>query len=221
MTRAPYSGCVDRREAEVRRLLDRYIEEIVETYDLCPWARAARTGGELAVAILWGTPSSEACATAAAELLARPSSAGGTRVAMVVAPELAVTPAELREIRGEVATRVTIAGVAEFHPDAPLDATTPARLVPYLRRSPDPMLQLVPHAILASVRTPQPRYATLDQLKALNDLAAAPKQDIGDRIAATNHARVAADGAAIEAKLAEIFADRDASYARVGISRSR
>ncbi|HEX4451043.1 MAG TPA: hypothetical protein VH143_09250 [Kofleriaceae bacterium] len=217
MTRAPYSSCVDPRELEVRRLLDRYIEEIVEAYDLCPWARAARTGGELAVATLWGTPSSEPFAAAANELLSRPE----TRVAMVVAPELAVTPTELRELRGEVAKLVTIAGVAEFHPDAPLDATTPARLVPYLRRSPDPMLQLVPHAILASVRTPQPRYATLDQLKALNDLAAAPKQDIGDRIAATNHARVAADGAAIEAKLVEIFADRDASYARVGISRSR
>jgi hypothetical protein len=217
MTRAPYSSCVDPREAEVRRLLGRYIEEIVETYDLCPWARAARTGGELSIATLWGTPSIATFATAATELLARPQ----TRVAMVVAPELAVTPAELRELRGEVAKLVPIAGVAEFHPDAPLDVTTPARLVPYLRRSPDPLLQLVPHAILASVRTPQPRYATLDQLKALNDLAAAPKQDIGDRIAATNHARVAADGAAIEAKLVEIFADRDASYARVGISRSR
>jgi hypothetical protein len=94
--------------------------------------------------------------------------------------------------------------------------------VPYLRRSPDPLLQLVPHAILASVRTPQPRYATLDQLQALQDmLAAAPKPDIGDRIAATNHARVAADGDAIAAKLAEIRADRDASYARVGINTSR
>jgi hypothetical protein len=217
MTRAPYSSCVDPREAEVRRLLGRYIEEIVETYDLCPWARAARTGGELAVAILWGMGSIETFAAAAHELLARPE----TRVAMVVAPELAVTPVELRELRGEVAKLVTIAGVAEFHPDAPLDRATPARLVPYLRRSPDPMLQLVPHTILASVRTPQPRYATLDQLKALNDLAAAPKQDIGDRIAQTNHARVAADGAAFEAKLVEIFADRDASYARVGISKSR
>jgi hypothetical protein len=218
MTRAPYISCVDPREAEVRRLLDRYIEEIVEAYDLCPWARAARTGGELAVAILWGTPSIDTFAAAATELL---PPAGATHVAMVVAPELVVTPSELRELRGEVAKLVTIAGVAEFHPDATLDATTPARLVPYLRRSPDPMLQLVPHAILASVRTPQPRYATLDQLKALNDLAAAPKQDIGDRIAATNHARVAVDGAVIEAKLVEIFADRDASYARVGISRSR
>jgi hypothetical protein len=209
---------VDDREREVRRLLDRYIQEIVETYDLCPWARAARTGGELAVAILWGSPAIDAWVAAAEELLARST----TRVAMVVAPELAATPAELREIRSEVAKRVTIAGVADFHPDAPLDTATPARLVPYLRRSPDPLLQLVPHAILASVRTPQPRYATLDQLQALQDmLAAAPKADIGDRIAATNHARVAADGAAIAAKLAEIRADRDASYARVGINTSR
>jgi len=217
MTRALYNGCVDRREHEVRRLLDRYIQEIVESFDLCPWARAARTGGELAVATLWGTPSIDAWVGAANDLLAQPA----TRVAMVVAPELPATPGELREIRGEVATRVTIAGVAEFHPDAPLDAATPARLVPYLRRSPDPMLQLVPHAILASVRTPQPRYATLDQLQALKDLAAAPKLDIGDRIAATNHARVAQDGEMIAAKLAEIRADRDASYARVGISTSR
>jgi hypothetical protein len=209
---------VDPREREARRLLDRYIQEIVETYDLCPWARAARTGGELAVATLWGSPAIDAWVAAANELLARAE----TRVAMVVAPELAATPAELREIRSEVAKRVTIAGVADFHPDAPLDATTPARLVPYLRRSPDPMLQLVPHAILASVRTPQPRYATLEQLQALQDLlAAGPKLDIGDRIAATNHARVATDGTAIAAKLDEIRADRNASYARVGISTFR
>ena len=217
MTRALYNGCVDAAEREVRRLLDRYIQEIVETFDLCPWARAARTGGELAIGILWRAPSIDAWVDTASELLARPT----TRVARVVAPELGATPGELREIRGEVAKRVTIAGVAEFHPDAPLDAATPARLVPYLRRSPDPMLQLVPHAILASVRTPQPRYATLDQLQALKDLAAAPKLDIGDRIAAQNHARVAHDGDAIAAKLVEIRADRDASYARVGISTCR
>jgi len=208
---------VNDREREVRRLLDRYIQEIVETFDLCPWARAARTGGELSVAILWATPSIDAWVSASDELLARPT----TRVAMVVAPELGATPMELREIRSEVAKRVTIAGCAEFHPDASLDAATPARLVPYLRRSPDPMLQLVPHAILASVRTPQPRYATLDQLQALQGLASAPKIDIGDRIAATNHARIAHDGEVIAAKLAEIRADRDASYARVGISTSR
>ena len=189
----------------------------METFDLCPWARAARTGGELAVAILWGTPVIDAWVAAAEAVLARPL----TRVAMVVAPELVATPAELREIRSDVARRVAIAGVADFHPDAPFDVATPARLVPYLRRSPDPMLQLVPHAILASVRTPQPRYATLDQLQALQGLAAAPKGDIGDRIAAINHARVAEDGETIAAKLAEIRADRDASYARVGISRFR
>lgn len=217
MTRPAYNRCVDLREREVVRLLDRYIEEVVVAYNLCPWARAARTGGEIAVATLWGTPSPDAWAAAAEELLARPT----TRVAMIVAPELACSPTELREVRAEVARRVTIAGVADFHPDAPLDAATPARLVQYLRRSPDPMLQLVPFAILSSLRTPQPRYATLDQLQALQDLAAAPKPDIADRVAATNHERMAADGAAITAKLDAIRADRDASYARVGISRCR
>ena len=207
----------DAREREVRRLLDRYIQEVVEAYDLCPWARAARTGGEVAAAVLWGTPPIDAWIAAATELLARPE----TRVAMVVAPELAASPAELRAIRSDVAARVAIAGVADFHPDAPLDLATPARLVPFLRRSPDPLLQLVPHAILSSVRTPQPRYATLDQLHLLTGGGAAPKPDIADRIAATNHARVSRDGAALEAKLAELRADRAASYARVGISACR
>jgi len=217
MTRTAYNGCVDSRVREARRLLDRYIQEIVESFDLCPWARAARTGGELAVDILWDTPTLDAWVAAAEALLARP----GTRVAMVVAPELAVTPAELRAIRADVAARVAIAGVADFHPDAPLDRATPARLVPYLRRSPDPMLQLVPHELLASVRTPAVRYATLDQLQMLRDLAPAPKGDIGDRIAAANHDRVTRDIAAVEARLADIRADRDASYARAGIRTFR
>src|ERR1700743_3837135 len=95
MTRSAYSCCVDERERQVRRLLDRYIAEIVEHYDLCPWARPARTNGELAVAILWAAPSWDAGIAAATELLARPQ----TRVAMVVAPELPATPAELRAVR--------------------------------------------------------------------------------------------------------------------------
>ena len=45
--------------AEVRRLLDRYLVEVVEEFALCPWARPARTGGELAVDVLWGQPALE------------------------------------------------------------------------------------------------------------------------------------------------------------------
>jgi len=205
------------RSAEVRRILDRYLVEVVEAYDLCPWARSARLGGEVSAAIVWGTPSHAAWCEAAAAALAVPEA----RVAMIVAPELAVTPAELRAVRDAVAAHVPTAGVAHFHPDAALDLATPPRLVPFVRRSPDPLLQLVPLALLDSVRTPPPKLDRARQAQMLLGTAPPVRVDIADRIAAANHATVAAQQAAITALLDDIAADRRAAYARVGISASR
>jgi hypothetical protein len=205
---------VTERIAEVRRLLDRYIVEIVETYDFCPWAKAARTGGEVAVEVLWGTPTLEAWIAAGRRLLAQPEA----RVAMIVAPELAATPAELRAVRDQVAAQIKSAGIAEFHPDAPLDLASPARLVPYLRRSPDPLLQLVPLELLDNVRAYPAVVDLTDQAQMLRGLAEPTRVDVADALADTNHARVAADAAAIAATLDDIAADRRRSYARVGIA---
>lgn len=214
MTRTPYNGCVPARAAEVRRLLDRYIVEIVEAYDLCPWARAARTNREIAAEILWASPTLDDWTRAGERALARPNA----RIAMVVAPELRASPAELRAIRDEVAGRIPTAGIADFHPDAPLDLASPARLVPYLRRSPDPMLQLVPLSLLDSVRGAPPAVDRAAQAQMLGGLAPKPRGDVADSIAAANHARVAANAAAIAAVLDDIAADRRRSYARVGIA---
>ena len=203
--------------SEVRRILDRYLVEVVEAYDLCPWARAARTGGEVAVEVLWSEPAEEAWVAAGEALLARRQ----TRVAMIVAPETARSPAELRVMRDRVAARLPQAGIAHFHPDAALDLASPARLVPFLRRSPDALLQLVPLALLASVRGAPPAVDRALQAQMLGGQAAAPRGDVADRIAATNHARVTAETAAILARLDEIARDRRQSYARVGISCSR
>ena len=205
---------MDPKFAEVRRLLDRYIVEIVETYDFCPWAKAARTGGEIAVEVLWDTPALDTWVAAARRLLARPE----TRVAMVVAPELAATSAELRLIRDRVAARIPTAGVAEFHPDATLDLATPARLVPFLRRSPDPLLQLVPLELLDRVRAHTAVVDITEQAQMLGGLAAPLRGDISDTLAETNHERVAAEQAAIAATLDDIAADRRRSYPRVGIA---
>lgn len=207
----------DPKSAEVRRILDRYLVEVVERYELCPWARPARLGGEVAVGILWGTPACDAWISAARSLLAEPA----TRVAMVVAPELAIAPAALRALRDELAAELTDAGIADFHPDAGLDLGSPARLVPFLRRSPDPLLQLVPLALLDSVRGAPPVADRTQQAQILGGLAAAPRGDVADRIAVTNHATVAAHHAAIAATLDDIAADRAAAYARVGISACR
>jgi hypothetical protein len=205
------------RSAEVRRILGRYLAEVVERYELCPWARAAREHGELAIGILWGTPPLEAWVAEAERLLAAPA----TRVAMVIAPELASSRGELGALRDRVAARIPSAGVAEFHPTAALDLTTPARLVPFVRRSPDPMLQLVPLALLHAVRPAPPAAALAQQAAMLGGHAAAPRVAQPERIAAANHATVTGAHAAITETLEAIAADRRRAYARVGITSSR
>lgn len=204
------------RIAEVRRLLDRYIVEVVEAYDLCPWARAARTGDEVGVEVLWGQPALEDWLAAAARAFARPR----VRIGMLVAPELAATPAELHAMRDRITAVRPGIGIAEFHPDAAIDLGSPARLVPFLRRSPDPLLQLVPLALLDSVRAAPPAVDRSGQAQILGGLAAAPRGDVADSIAAANHARVGAERAAVEAVLDDIAADRRRSYAQAGIAIS-
>jgi len=197
----------------VRRLLDSYLVEIVEAYELCPWARAARTGGELAVRVVWQQPPEDVWVAAAQEALARP----GTRVAMVIAPEWR---GELRGLRDRVAARIPTAGVADFHPDAPLDLASPAKLVPFLRRSPDPLLQLVPLSLLQAVRGAPPPPPLAEQARMLRGDAASRESTV-DRLARENHARIARARDHAIARLADIAADRAASYARVGINVSR
>src|SRR5262245_1157274 len=202
------------RSAEVTRILERYLVEVVERHELCPWARAARERGEIAVAILWAAPAVDAWVTEAERLLAAPA----TRVAMVVAPEAPMSRPALAALRDEMAARIPSAGVAEFHPDAALDLATPARLVPFLRRSPDPMLQLVPLELLDRVRTYPAVVDLTEQAHMLRDLAAPSRGDVADAIADANHARVTAHAQQIAATLDDIAADRRRSYARVRIA---
>lgn len=201
--------------AEVMRILDRYLVEVVERHELCPWARAARERGELAAGILWGAPPAGAWVAEAERLLALPRA----RVAMVVAPELAIARAAFGALRDAVASRIPSAGVAEFHPDAALDLATPARLVPFLRRSPDPLLQLVPLELIDAVRAVPPAASLAQQATMLGGHAV-PRQALAAQIAAANHATVTAAQAAITQALDAIAADRRAAYARVGISRA-
>lgn len=202
-------------EAEVRRLLDRYLIEVVEPYGLCPWAKSARTSGEVSIGILWGQrPSLDAWVAKANELMAIPT----TRVAMLLAPELALTMAEFHVDREHVGRRVDTCGVADFHPDADLDTGTPSRLVPFLRRSPDPLMQFVPLKILDVIRAQTAMPMLSEQARALGGIAINDPDDIGDEIAETNHKRTLADGAEMKRILDDIAADRRRSYARLGIA---
>ena len=219
MTRRAYDSCVDvtARRAEVIRVFERYLVEVVERYDLCPWARGAREAGVVAVDVVWDRPPDEVWAAAAEALLARPT----TRVAMVIAPQCGLSPAELRALRDRIAARFPRAGVAEFHPDSALDLTSPARAVPFVRRSPDPLLQLVPLAILDQMRGAPPAAGLAQQAQMLGGVAAPLRRDVADRIAETNHATLVRAHDELSRVLDAIAADRAAAYARAGISASR
>lgn len=197
--------------AEVRRILQRYVVEVVERYQLCPWARSARDNGEVGIEVVFGTPTPE-------EWLAAVDRAFGSpriRVAMIVAPELVVDHGGFRVVRDRVAAKRRDYGIAEFHPRAALDLATPARLVRYLRRSPDPLLQLVPLSLLATMRA----SALPDRARQAQILLglAQPPRDIVAQLAEINHATVSVQHAAIEATLDDIARDREVSYTRVGI----
>lgn len=207
----------DPASAAVLHVLTRYLVEVVERHELCPWARGARERRELAIGILWGTPELADWTGEARHLLATP----GVRVALVVAPELAIARPAFSHLRDQVAARLPTAGIAEFHPDAELDTSSPARLVPFLRRAPDPLLQLVPLVELEAVRgapVPADRSA---QAQILGGHAPPPRRSITTRIADDNLATAQRAGEDMRLTLEAIAMDRRRRYARAGITSNR
>lgn len=199
---------------EVRRVLTRYMVEVVEKHDLCPWARSARERSAIGVEILWGNPGLEEWIERCLAALSKPA----VEVAMVVAPEVQCTPQQLRRVRDAVAARVVHAGVADFHPDAELDLTAPHRLVPFLRRSPDPMLQVISIVKLEQVRgRPAPPVERPVQVQMLGGIAPQQPIRVVEHLAERNCERVNKEHANIAAAVADIRADRCRSYALLGI----
>src|SRR5262245_48134154 len=137
-------------EAHARRLLDRYLVEVVERFDLCPWAAPARRRGDVRVEVV--VPGAPADAVTAA--VARIAADEGAALGMVVLAASSIAPAALRRLRDEL-VRPDVA-IADFHPDGAGDLASPARLVPVLRRSPDPMLQVVRWSVLEAARRAPP-----------------------------------------------------------------
>jgi hypothetical protein len=193
--------------AEVRRILQRYIVEVVERFDLCPWAASARLNDEVSIEVVGGEPTVEQWVAAIDRAFAKPTA----RVAMIVAPDLVIEPRAFHDVRERVVTQRKAYGIAEFHPNVALDLTTPARLVPFLRRSPDPLLQCVPLSLLGNVRSTKQVADLFDQAQILRGIIP-PVKDVGADIEATNHATVSAQHAEIVAVLDDIARDRASAY---------
>jgi len=124
---------------------------------------------------------------------------------------------EARRPRGEQQI-----AIADFHPIAAVDLTTPERLVPYLRRAPDPMLQIVRTDVLARVRRSQAHgtaYVDPAQLASLVlDQLSPQTPALAERVAQANlHAVQSCGVDKLEAVLSDIHADRTRAYAALGV----
>lgn len=208
---------------EALRVHRRYQIEIVERCGLCPWAEAARLGGKVREHVLLQTDVADVGPSLAAmEALAADRS---VEVAFLVYPRLAVTRAGLEDfaaaVRDADARRHDLGKVpfvsAVFHPDAEPETDDPERLIPFLRRTPDPTFQLVRVAVLDSVRslTSQgTQFVSLASFEAIQSgYAPVP---LRERIARTNLATVQRMGVeAMRRALDDIRRDRDEAYARL------
>lgn len=194
-------------DREARRLAFRYLTEVVERFDFCPWAAPARARGELWMDVV----DAGGAAGAIERFLATP----GAVIGLIILPTLDGPPARLREVKDEL-----LAGplglevaLADFHPDAELDATDPSRLVPFLRRSPDPMLQAVRHVDLASLHRRPPPMSDADQAAVLAGKSVPAFRDPIAEVARTNLATFEAHAAEVMPQLDDIHADRARTYA--------
>ena len=202
-------------EREARRLLERYQVEVVDRFGLCPWAQPARARGEVRVAIVDAGGAGDALDAFLADAKAA--------IGLVVLPRFEGDARALRRLRDELlaSERARVLALADFHPDAARDDATADRLVPWLRRSPDPMLQAVRHETLASLRRATTTLAPAAQVAAIAGRAPPPRVDPAAAVASANLALVRAQGDAVAAALDDIARDRDATYAALGFRTRR
>jgi hypothetical protein len=218
-------------QREVERIHLRYQIEVVEALGLCPWAREARLDGRVAMAVSFLLQPMAAEAMAVVE---QAMADERVEVGIVVFPALALErlpfqhfAAELRERHAAISGRGNSRfALADFHPIAEIDRSSPERLVPFLRRAPDPMLQVVRTRALEAVRLSEDQGTSFVD-PSQHDLAAllstpAPTPSLASRVANNNARTIERIGAEqVAALIVDILHDRNSSYAALGLTTPR
>lgn len=216
-------------EREAIRIYRRYSTEVVEALGICPWAQKARRDGRVRERVMLEPVFDlRAAVEATRSMGADPQVAIG----LLIFPRLVVDRvgferlvAQLREAYGASSGQAEVElALAAFHPEASADTGSPDRLVPFLRRSPDPTVQLVRRSVLAEVRRNHGHGTgfvdpSMLDLRALLDGPA--RLPLHERVAQANLETVRRIGVDhVESILEDIRRDRDASYAALGVTRS-
>lgn len=206
--------------AEALRLYRRYLNEIVLAFGLCPWAERAIALGKVDEKVILGD-----VAAAPAKVLkwvAQLAQTPEVEVALILLPEVDLERSAFdrftQEIREGLASTpyASVFALAAFHPFAEPNRSTSERFIPFLRRTPDPTLQLVRYSSLERVRegTPQgTHFLEIDQLTLASLPTLKEAKTLRERIADNNLAEVERVGVeTLQQIFRDIRADRDRSY---------
>ena len=214
---------LDALAAEARRIHERFSVEFVEGFGFCPWAKKARVEGRTATRVLLFREGD--ASTAVLSAMKELGDNKTYEVAFILFPGFDIErraferlTATLRQEYAEAYDGSPPMALAAFHPRAPFDDSSAARALPFVRRSPDPTIQMVRRSVLDSVRSTSDSgtgFLDLEKIDLASVLSApAPKPALHKRVAETNAQTLRDEGKArLEGVLADICRDRDASYA--------
>lgn len=215
---------------ETRRLCQRYIDEIILPYSLCPWAAPALSNGAVQISVITGqfsAPADVPRASAAARLVLEASTDEAIELVLLILPQSTFSRLEMddllrhmRQVRDPIDHQqgeLSFA-LAAFHPDAPPDTTTAERFIPYLRRSPDPMIQAVRSTVLRKIDPSRGAGTAYFDLKSmsLESLASPAPEPLRARIARANLESCRHAGLdEIEKRYSAIMTDRRTTWERL------
>ena len=224
MTESASVGHESELRSEALRVYRRYMLEVVEGFTLCPWAAAARRDGHVLEHVFLAENQADPQQSLA--LLA--SLAGQLRIdiALFIYPDLELDrlgfESFVRTLRERDAARYEVGTIpfamAAFHPEARADLKDPERLIPFLRRTPDPTIQVVRRSALDRVRGNSQEGTSFFDLADLGTLPLPQKEPLSlrRRIAQANLETTLEVGVTtLEALFQDIRRDRDQSYARL------
>jgi len=209
--------------SEAIRVYRRYAVELVEALTFCPYAKGARVAGQTREIVLEGDGPSDAEVLAAVEAIGADEA---IEIGLLLLPRVYIERQELgrwvevlRKAHAAAHGGKPILAIEGFHPDAAPDLGDAERLTPFVRRTPDPTLQLSRLSTLVSVRRGTPAGTgfidpTTMDLEAL--LEARTQAPLHERIADANLLTVWRLGPEdVERVMLDILRDRDRSYARI------
>jgi hypothetical protein len=211
-----------RREA--LRVYRRYAVEVVEGFNLCPWAASARRDGRVTEDVILGE--NRAVPTQSLARLTTLVGESKTEIALFIYPDLELDrlgfESFVRTLRERDAARYEVGEIpfamAAFHPDARPDTGDADRLIPFLRRTPDPTIQVVRQTALDRVRGTRQEGTSFFDLSNLALLPIPQKEPVSlrQRIGQANLETTLEVGVeTLERALTDIRRDRDESYARL------